>query len=84
MDDLKEYGVVGGFMGWKIVTSDVCVDTVQARTHRKWRINKKWRKRFGFKTVPQRCLYVIKDQRTIIGHHVMIDRIIKEIIKLEK
>lgn len=34
---------------------------VQARTHKKWRINKKWKKRFGMKMVYERKMAKVAD-----------------------
>ena len=40
-----------GFSSWRIVVIPEPTATIQARTHRKKRIDKKWRKRYGFKTI---------------------------------
>lgn len=40
------------FFGYQIITNPYMADKVQARRHKKKRINKKWRKRYGFKEVP--------------------------------
>ena len=34
---------------------------VQARTHKKWRVNKKWKKRFGMKMVYERKMAKVAD-----------------------
>lgn len=34
---------------------------VQARTHKKWRINKKWKKRFGMKMVYEKKMARVAD-----------------------
>lgn len=34
---------------------------VQARTHKKWRINKKWKKRFGMKTIYEKKMAKVAD-----------------------
>ena len=34
---------------------------VQARTHKKWRINKKWKKRFGMKMTYERKMAKVAD-----------------------
>lgn len=38
--------------GYQIIEVPYMMDIVQARTHKKKRINKKWRKRYGVKEVP--------------------------------
>ena len=38
--------------GYQIICVPHMADKVQARTHKKKRINKKWRKRYGMKEVP--------------------------------
>ena len=40
------------YSGIKVVTTDFMRVWVQARTHKKARINKKWLKRHGYKQVP--------------------------------
>ena len=37
--------------GFKLIETTAITKQVQRRTHRKRRINKKWRKRYGYKTV---------------------------------
>ena len=44
--DQSEY-----FMGFRLVETTAITKEVQRRTHRKKRINKKWAKRYGYKTV---------------------------------
>lgn len=39
-------------MGYSLIESDAIIKMVQARTHKKKRINKKWLKKYGFKEVP--------------------------------
>ena len=34
---------------------------VQAKTHKKWRINKKWKKRFGMKTIYEKKMAKVAD-----------------------
>ena len=38
-------------MGYRLIETTVITKEVQLRTHRKRRINKKWLKRYGYKTV---------------------------------
>lgn len=70
------------FWGYELIASDACADKVQARRHRKKRINKKWRKRYGMKSVPWRKVFITAD-RKIIGHPSMIDALIVE-MKMRK
>ena len=46
---------------------------VQARTHKKKRINKKWRKRYGVREVPWKKFYI--DGNKIYCHPKMIEKI---------
>lgn len=39
------------FMGFRLIETTAITKQVQCRTHRKRRINKKWAKRYGYKTV---------------------------------
>lgn len=39
------------FMGFRLIETTAITKEVQLRTHRKKRINKKWAKRYGYKTV---------------------------------
>ena len=48
--------------GKKIITSDRITKDVQARTHKRKRINKKWLKRYGFKTVPDNTRIFVTDE----------------------
>ncbi len=38
------------YNGFRLVATKALKKEVQRRTHRKWRINKKWLKRYGYKT----------------------------------
>ena len=40
------------YNGFRLVETNALIKKVQRRTHRKCRINKKWLKRYGYKTVP--------------------------------
>lgn len=46
------YDSINHLMGFRLIASDAIVKKVQARTHKKKRINKKWLKRYGLKEVP--------------------------------
>ena len=56
-------------LGYKLIESKVAVivSTAQVRKHNKKRINKKWAKRYGYKTIekPMKELFLIEDK--IIG-----------------
>ena len=39
------------YMGFRLIETTAITKQVQRRTHRKRRINKKWAKRYGYKTV---------------------------------
>lgn len=57
--------------------------TVQARTHRRSRINKKWRKKYGFITIPDRkaieTVIVDKERNIAYVYPEMMERIRKAI-----
>ena len=48
--------------GKNIIISDRITKDVQARTHKRKRINKKWLKRYGFKTVPDNTRIFVTDE----------------------
>ena len=73
-NDLKPYY----YNGYTIVENEYCVDQVRSRTHKKRRIDKKWLKRYGYKYVPKKEIYITAD-RTIIGHPILIRKIIEAI-----
>ena len=56
---LQEWGLYYGLYIWEIRI----IDTVRVRRHKKKRIDKKWRKRYGFKRVEQKnkC-YLMRDR----------------------
>ena len=57
---------VGIFNGYTVIISEACTSTVQARRHRKKRINKKWIKRYGYKTVPWKKVPATPDRKLIM------------------
>lgn len=65
--------------GIPVIASWGAVTEVQARTHRKSRINKKWLKRYGTKYVPSKDL--IYFQGMIIGHPKTIEKLKKAVNK---
>ena len=69
--------------GYKVISDKHCVERVQARRHKKRRINKKWLKRYGMKVVPSKNIYVIRDQRVIVGHPIVMDKLIEKIKEQE-
>ena len=44
-------GYMGTYMGFNLIETTALTKQIQRRTHRKRRINKKWMKRYGYKTV---------------------------------
>ena len=68
---------IASLMGKQLIETTAITKRVQRRTHRKKRINKKWLKRYGYKTV-------LDDERIILcGDYIfatpkMVKRIIKE------
>ena len=64
------------FSGYQLIEVSCMADKVQARTHKKKRINKKWRKRYGMKEIPWKKFFVFEDK--IYAHPVMIQRLINE------
>jgi hypothetical protein len=63
--------------GYDIIGVSSMADNVQARTHKKKRINKKWRKRYGFKEIPWNKFYI--EGNRIYCHPKMIEKIKAEI-----
>lgn len=66
--------------GYQLIESHHCADLVQARKHKKKRINKKWLKRYGMKEVPWKK-YIIVDNK-IYAHPTMIQRLKDEVVEL--
>lgn len=60
-----------------VIRSPWLTISVQARVHRRRRINKKWAKRYGFKQVPDPRVYVLMG--AIMGHPVTIDKMLRKI-----
>jgi hypothetical protein len=46
------------YNGYQIVETNAITKEIQRRTHKKHRINKKWAKRYGYKTVPDDRLII--------------------------
>lgn len=76
------------FEGYQLIEAPFMCDNVQARKHKKKRINKKWRKRYGMKEIPWNKLVITTRNniyghpKVIFGHPEMIARIV-EGMKLE-
>jgi hypothetical protein len=64
------------FSGYQLIEASCMADKVQARTHKKKRINKKWRKRYGMKEIPWKKFCVFEGK--IYAHPVMIQKLITE------
>jgi hypothetical protein len=59
------------FDGYPLIEVPYMADRVQARTHKKKRINKKWKKRYGMKDVPHKEFFIFDGK--IYGHPKMIE-----------
>lgn len=66
------------FTGYTIIENECFVDSVRSRKHKKRRIDKKWLKRYGYKYVPKKEVYITAD-RVIVGHPTLIRKIIEKI-----
>ena len=75
INDMNNYTL---FNAYPLIEVPCMADTVQARTHKKKRINKKWRKRYGAKEIPWKKIIVTNDGK-IYGHPQMIEAIKAEI-----
>lgn len=74
----KYYGLdYTSIFGYQIICVPHMADKVQARTHKKKRINKKWRKRYGVREVPWNKFIIVEDK--IYCHPKMIAKIKAEI-----
>lgn len=65
--------------GYELISDKNCMELVQARRHKKRRINKKWLKRYGMKRVPSRKIYVVHTKKWILGHPIVMDKLIEKI-----
>jgi hypothetical protein len=65
------------FNGYQLIEAKYMADKVQARTHKKKRINKKWLKRYGMKEVPWKKCYIVGDK--IYAHPMFIQKLINEV-----
>lgn len=71
------------FYGYQIIETPFMCDTVQAKKHKKKRINKKWKKRYGMKEIPKKEFLITNDGK-IFGHPKMIEMLKNEIAKKDK
>lgn len=79
MTEDDKYFLETRFSGFRLIADDnVFSDLVRVKTHKKKRIDKKWRKRYGYKRVPRRELYIDKLNHNIYGHSEFINAIILE------
>ena len=69
--------MIGNFLGYQVIAVPYMADKVQARTHKKKRINKKWRKRYGFKEVPWNKFYIFENK--IFCHPKWVEKVKAEI-----
>lgn len=65
--------------GYQVIAIPYMADRVQARTHKKKRINKKWRKRYGFREVPWKQFYIDTANMRIYCHPKIVEKIKAEI-----
>lgn len=73
------------FYGTRIVETPHLSKEVQCRRHRKKRINKKWRKRYGMKRVPDPNMILIYNDpvggRTVYVHPKMAEKVRAEMVE---
>lgn len=69
------------FYGYQIIETPFMSDSVQAKKHKKKRINKKWKKRYGTKEIPKKDILITNDGK-IIAHPEIVNRI-KTMIAME-
>ncbi len=65
--------MISSFAGMQLVECKSMVDRVQARKHHRKRINKKYRKQYGFIEVPKSDVLVMGTK--IVGHPTVIAKI---------
>ena len=67
------------FYGYQIIETPFMSDSVQAKKHKKKRVNKKWKKRYGMKEIPKKEFLITNDGK-IFGHPKIVNRIKNEIM----
>lgn len=55
------------YNGMPIIITNAITKEVQCRTHKKKRINKKWLKRYGYKTVPDNTKMFVFDGKILMA-----------------
>jgi hypothetical protein len=73
---LNEYNY-NGIFGYSVIGVPHMADKVQARRHKKKRINKKWRKRYGMKEIPWNKFYI--EGNKIYCHPKLVEKVKAEI-----
>lgn len=68
--------------GYDLIGVSYMADKVQVRTRKKKRINKKWRKRYGFKEVPWNKFYI--EGNRIYCHPKWVEKIKAEIYMMQR
>lgn len=63
------------YNGFRLIGTNAIQKKVQRRTHRKRRINKKWAKRYGYKTVPDDCRIILYGD-SLFATHKTVEKII--------
>lgn len=73
---LNEYNY-NSIFGYNIIGVPYMADKVQARKHKKKRINKKWCKRYGMREVPWKKFYI--EGYNIYCHPKLVEKVKAEI-----
>ena len=60
-DSVMLYSSMDYFNGFKLIGTDFIVKKIQARKHKKKRINKKWLKKYGYKDIPDYEQIIVVD-----------------------
>lgn len=76
MDSMFKYDMNSMF-SYDIICVPYMADTIQVRTHKKKRINKKWRKRYGMKEIPWNKFYIFENK--IFCHPKLAEKVKAEI-----
>ncbi len=79
MTEADKYLLETRFCGFRLIAFDEAFsESVRVKTHKKKRIDKKWRKRYGYRRVPKNELCIDKVNGNIYGHSKYIDALILE------
>ena len=68
---------INSIFGYQLIGVPSMCNKVQARRHKKKRINKKWRKRYGMKEVPWKKFYI--EGNRIYCHPKLVEKLRTEI-----